>query len=111
MLFALTAATLEAHGIPHAIIGATALAVHGVTRATADIDLLATDLRCLPVDVIVGRSPWQAEIIARALPAVVAGTNVPIAQAADVVLLKLYAGGDLPQECTALWQRIVRRAP
>ncbi|RME72764.1 MAG: hypothetical protein D6776_08145 [Planctomycetota bacterium] len=32
-------AVLDAHGIPSALIGAAALAVHGTPRASADIDL------------------------------------------------------------------------
>jgi hypothetical protein len=169
-LLALVARALEAHGVAHAVIGATALAVHGVSRSTADIDLLVTDPRCFdaavwgpleaagatvdmrrgdaddplagvirisreeepPVDVIAGRSTWQAAIIARAVRADVAGATVPIAAPADVVLLKLYAGGPqdawdiaqlldaapaieplvdaaisaLPAECAVLWRRI-----
>jgi hypothetical protein len=38
---------LERTHIPFALIGATALAVHGVSRSTLDIDLLATDRRLL----------------------------------------------------------------
>jgi len=33
-------ATLEESGIEYAVVGAVALAIHGVTRATTDIDLL-----------------------------------------------------------------------
>jgi hypothetical protein len=33
-------ADLERHGVPYALAGALALAVHGVPRATTDIDLL-----------------------------------------------------------------------
>jgi hypothetical protein len=40
-------ALLAHHGIDHAIIGAAALAAHGVARATMDLDLLATDPACL----------------------------------------------------------------
>ncbi|HEV8267891.1 MAG TPA: nucleotidyl transferase AbiEii/AbiGii toxin family protein [Thermoanaerobaculia bacterium] len=32
--------TLEEKGIPFALIGATALAAHGIARATLDIDFL-----------------------------------------------------------------------
>jgi hypothetical protein len=32
-LLALVARALEAHGVAHAVIGATALAVHGVSRS------------------------------------------------------------------------------
>ena len=172
-LLALVSSTLDARGVAHAVIGATAMAVHGVSRATADIDLLVTDPGCLepgvwakvaatgaradirrgdaddplagvvritsgdepPVDVIVGRSDWQTAILARAVPAEVAGATVPVAAASDVVLLKLYAGGPqdawdiaqlldavpaaaaqvdaavpaLPAECAALWRRILER--
>jgi len=38
---------LEGGGVRHAVIGAAALAVRGVARATADLDLLAIDDRCL----------------------------------------------------------------
>ena len=33
-------ADLERHGVPYAVAGALALAIHGVPRATTDIDLL-----------------------------------------------------------------------
>lgn len=173
MLLALTCQALDAHGVAHAVIGATALAVHGVSRATADVDLLVVDARCFdptvwsgvrgtgatidirrgdaddplagvvrvtrgdetPVDVIGGRSGWQATVIDRAVRADVAGVSVPIATPADLVLLKLYAGGpqdawdiaqlldavpaiervvnatvaSLPAECSELWRRILSR--
>jgi hypothetical protein len=35
--------TLQREGIRHALIGAAAMVVHGVSRATADIDLLTID--------------------------------------------------------------------
>jgi len=38
---------LEELGLPHALIGAAALAVHGVSRSTLDLDLLVTDARAL----------------------------------------------------------------
>jgi predicted nucleotidyltransferase len=41
---------LEARGIPHALIGAAAMAVHGVSRATADVDLLTVDTAVLRRD-------------------------------------------------------------
>jgi len=34
------------NGIRHAVIGAAALAIHGVTRSTGDVDLLALDIAC-----------------------------------------------------------------
>ena len=91
-----------------------------------------------PVDLVVGKSPWQAAIAGRARPAVVAGVRLPVARASDVVLLKLYGGGPqdawdieqllaagdratlvaeveavitgLPAESRDLWRRIVDRA-
>jgi hypothetical protein len=44
------AAVLEQAGIPHALVGAAALAVHGVSRSTFDQDLLVTDRRALNPD-------------------------------------------------------------
>src|SRR5258708_7438620 len=41
------AATLRAHGTPFALIGAGAMAVHGVSRSTRGLDVLVTDLACL----------------------------------------------------------------
>ncbi len=38
---------LQQAGIPHALIGAAAMAVHGVSRSTLDQDLLTTDARVL----------------------------------------------------------------
>jgi hypothetical protein len=46
-LLALVAATLTDAEVPHALIGASALAVHGISRSTLDIDLLVTDRRVL----------------------------------------------------------------
>ena len=40
-------AALRAADITHAVIGAAAMAAHGVSRATADVDLLTTDSRAL----------------------------------------------------------------
>jgi hypothetical protein len=126
--------TLEAVAIQHAVIGAAAMAVHGVARSTLDLDLLALDPRCLdrsiwqelaargvelelrlgdaedplagvvrmvglgarPVDLLVGRSAWQQGVLARASGARVGGVELPVATAADLILLKLYAGG--PQD-------------
>lgn len=38
---------LESVGVQHALIGATAIAVHGISRATADLDLFTVDGRAL----------------------------------------------------------------
>lgn len=88
------------------------------------------------VDVVVGQSAWQRDLIERAELLEVAGSSVRVARAADLVLLKLYAGGPtdrwdierlleiaadrsafigavevelprLPPECRTLWERIL----
>ena len=41
------AAILDAAGVLYAVIGASAMAAHGVARSTHDIDLLALDGECL----------------------------------------------------------------
>jgi hypothetical protein len=87
-----------------------------------------------PIDVIVGKSPWQADVLQRSRRAAIEGVDVPVAAPADLILLKLYAGGPqdawdieqllaglgratvardvdaaigaLPDECRRLWERI-----
>jgi hypothetical protein len=119
--------------VPHALIGAAALAANGVSRSTFDLDLLAVESRCLdenlwaglraegvsvdvrrgddndplmgivrcealgerPVDIVIGRHSWQADALSRAVRS---GSGAPVVTAADLVLLKLHAGG--PQD---LW--------
>jgi predicted nucleotidyltransferase len=46
-LFGDVVQTLESAGIRHALIGAAALAIRGVSRSTADIDLLTIDPKAL----------------------------------------------------------------
>ena len=46
-------AALDADGVPHALIGAAALLMHGVSRSSLDIDLLATD------DGLLSQDLWQ----------------------------------------------------
>jgi hypothetical protein len=121
-------ARLAESEIAHALIGAAALAAHGVSRSTLDQDLLVTDRAVLDagfwaslrewasvdvrtgdaddplagvvrisappdrdIDIVVGRHAWQDDILARAVP--VGEEQLPIAQPADLILLKLYAGG------------------
>ena len=43
-----------------------------------------------PIDVVVGRQPWQERAIERATPL---DEHVAVVQPRDLVLLKLYAGG------------------
>jgi Nucleotidyl transferase of unknown function (DUF2204) len=122
------AALLSARGIRHALIGAAALAVHGVSRSTLDQDLLVHDRRVLDpdfwaelsgaasidirtgdaddplagvvrasdegeraVDVVVGRYQWQQHVLERATT--IGEYQLPVVQRADLILLKLYAGG------------------
>jgi hypothetical protein len=119
---------LSSTGIAHALIGAAALAAHGISRSTLDRDLLVTDIRVLDdgfwdalgspaavdvrrgdaddplagivrvtsaeerdVDVVVGREAWQREVVARAQR--IGAGPLAVVQRADLVLLKLYAGG------------------
>jgi hypothetical protein len=119
---------LAAAGIPHALIGAAAMAVHGISRSTVDQDLLVTDPHVLHdafwsdlaagasvdvrrgdaddplagvvridrdaeriVDVVVGRGAWQDAILARA--ATHDWAHLRVVEPADLILLKLYAGG------------------
>jgi hypothetical protein len=148
------------------------MAVHGVTRGTRDVDILALAPECLssstwttldasigahiqrgdsedplagvvrftvegqpPVDLIVGKSGWQREILARAQISEIDGVRIPVTTVSDLILLKLYAGGPqdawdieqlleaaadrdaleaqvearlvpLPAECRQLWSRI-----
>ena len=49
-----------------------------------------------PVDVVVGRSSWHPEVLSRRRTLRVGGEELPVADAADLVLLKLEAGG--PQD-------------
>lgn len=46
-LLAQVADALAARGIAHALVGAGALAVHGISRSTFDVDLFTTDPRAL----------------------------------------------------------------
>src|SRR5919106_5895381 len=131
--------TLDAAGIRHAMIGALALAVYGVNRATVDVDLFVTDDSCLkpdlwadlrsqgasvnirrgdltdplagvvrlgapgetPLDVVVGKFGWQRRILERAEPS----ADFPVVRAADLILLKLYAGG--PQDAWDVQQLLL----
>lgn len=130
-LLARVVAALQAAGISHALIGAGALTVHGVNRATHDLDLLVIDPSCLrpdfwtdlesrevsvtvrkgdltdplagvvrfrspgggPVDVVVGKFKWQRKILERAVLRTTPEADIPVVRAADLILLKLYAGG------------------
>lgn len=122
---------LARRGIPCAVIGGAALAVHGIARATVDLDLLAAESTVLeprswqgfgdppseirrgdsddPIDgvvrfrrdeevveVVVGTSTWMRQIVGRSEPRNLGGESLPVVNAADLILLKLYAAG--PQD-------------
>ena len=110
-------------------------------RAGAPDDPLAGVIRLRTagetVDVIVARPAWQREVPRRATITEIDGVPVPVARRADLVLLKLYAGGpqdawdieqllgatdaaaltaevdarvvDLPADARTLWRRLRRR--
>lgn len=89
-LLARVSRALESHGVAHAVIGATALAVHGVSAAPADLVLLK----------LYAGGPQDAWDIAQLLDA--APAIEPLVEASL---------GGLPAECAALWRRIrARRA-
>lgn len=172
-LLARVVGRLAQRGVPCALIGAEALALRGVSRATADRDLLVTDPAALdpalwsdlgdagirvevrrgdlddplagvvrfeadddrPVDLIVGRHDWQTRILQRSERIDLGEAAIAVPGAADLVLLKLYAGGpqdawdiaqilnaderetlvrevtarlgDLPEDCRRLWEKVV----
>ncbi len=171
-LLAHVTTVLRRERIDFALIGAAALAAHGVSRSTVDIDLLVTDPRALSlawddeqvsvdvrrgdaddplagvirfaqpgerdVDLVVGRFQWQRDIIGRARTIDLGDIQIPVADLAGVILLKLYAGGaqdgwdveqllastdrgqatasvdalihELPEDAQGLWRRL-RAAP
>jgi hypothetical protein len=107
------------------------MAVHGVSRATLDLDLLAMDQTLLDgarweelvregvsvdlrrgdsddplagvvrlraaderdVDIVVGRSAWQHGVIERAELYSIGDLVLPVVRVADLIVLKLFAGG------------------
>jgi hypothetical protein len=123
---------LESRRVPCALIGGVALSVHGIARATLDVDLLVADPAILkrafwaaggalgtpeirrgdaddplagivrfarrrePVDVLVGRGLWTRKILTRRQHLQIGRTSLPVVDRADLVLLKLFAGG--PQD-------------
>jgi hypothetical protein len=110
-LLAETAAHLRARDIPFALVGAGALAVHGVARSTLDLDLLVTTPACLSAPF------WDDLRPARTRASEVEDAGGP-QDAWDVT--QLLAGDDraalvaaveralpaLPAECAALWRRL-----
>jgi hypothetical protein len=76
------------------------VAQHGFTvecREGDDADPLAGVVRLTrpparAIDIVVGRHAWQAALVERAVLARVGTVEIKVASAADLVLLKLYAG-------------------
>lgn len=123
---------LESRQVACAVMGGAALAVHGVARATVDIDLLTAAGEVLdpgfwagfssplppeirrgdaddpiagvcrwasidpPVDLVVAKGEWIELALRRREWLEVEGLRLPVVTAADLVLLKLAAGG--PQD-------------
>lgn len=153
------------HNVQVALVGAAALSLHGVARASFDSDLMTVDRSVLheafwagfdsevrrgdaddplagvvrirreraeQVDVIVAKYRFQGEVIARATLMPIEGGIVSLVSAADLILLKLFAGGprdrmdihdlleahpalrsdverhlhELPEDARALWQQL-----
>lgn len=89
------------------------------------------------VDLVVGRGGWQREVLRRATPERLEDVTLPVVTTADLVMLKLYAGGPqdlwdaaqllagadrefvvreveqrigaLPPRCRAAWSEVSRR--
>src|SRR5262249_17333989 len=57
-----------------------------------------------PLDVVIGRSGWMSAVLERAASSEVDGVHLPVARRADLILLKLYAGG--AQDGWAIEQRL-----
>ncbi|HKP64760.1 MAG TPA: hypothetical protein VJV78_48820 [Polyangiales bacterium] len=113
-------------------------AVEVDVRHGDDDDPLLGVVRCTQgeqtIDLVVGRSAWQREVIARATPTRVFSLDLPIVRLEDLIISKLYAGGiqdrwdiqqlltsasapvaitdinarvtSLPERCQELWQQL-----
>jgi hypothetical protein len=92
-LFSVGPASLE-HAIWQSLI---ADGIEVDVRHGDDDDPLLGVVRCVQgdqaIDLVVGRSRWQQDVIARARPTFVFSLNLPIVQVEDLILLKVYAGG------------------
>jgi hypothetical protein len=106
---------LRGRRVALAVIGAAAMAVHEVSRATRDVlpagdadDPLAGVVRVTgaetPLDVVLRRPGWLDAGLARAPLRPLDGLDVPMVTASDRILLKLFAGG--PQDAWDIEQRL-----
>jgi hypothetical protein len=60
------------------------------------------------IDVVVGKYKWQAAMVQRAEPVVLSDEMWPVVRAADLILLKLFAGG--PQDAWDI-EQLLRADP
>jgi hypothetical protein len=103
-LLARVGGLLDSAGVPHALIGAAALAARGVARSTYDIDVLTTDVRVLEAGL------WQP------LRAAGAGVEIHRGDLDDPLggVIRVTAAGERPVDVVlgkARWQaRAVERA-
>lgn len=99
-------AVLDAAGIPHALIGAAALAVYGVNRSTLDLDLFATSPACLDPDLWKSLpSPAEVDIRRGDLTDPLAGVvrfRAPGAQPIDLVVGKLIWQRELIEQAVSI---------
>ncbi len=150
------AAALSAHGVEPASAGVELLVVSpavlapefwkGLEGAESSIhptgagDPLAGTVRLARggdvLEVLVGKQAWQQDLVVRARPRQVEGTEVPVASVVDLIVLELWAGdaedvedvkrllaitdresiteqvdarlNQLPPECARLWRKVLR---
>ena len=92
------AGLLTGRGIDVAMIGAAALAAHGVSRATADLDLLvvaASDLVLLKLYAGGPQDAWDIDQLLNVDPGIAAQVEAGL--------------GSLPADCADLWRSILER--
>jgi hypothetical protein len=110
---------LAAHGLARATLDADVLAVapdaldrdlwDQIGHAGADLEIRygepddpfravvrVSEPGSPPVDVLVGRFEWQRDVLARSMRVFLPDLSIPVVRAADLILLKLFAGG--PQD-------------
>jgi len=91
---------LQGEGIAHALIGAAAMAVHGVSRATADVDLLTVDRAVLHSKVWQGLKTAGVEIrILKGDPEDPLAGNVRLSRSGDRTVDVVVGRHD--------WQRVI----
>lgn len=98
---------LRAQKSPHALIGGWAVNVWGVSRATADIDLLMMDglVRARPrdgtgisLDILRAAKAADRQALERVATISFQGLEIPVVRPEDLIAMKLDAGGGLDWE-------------